>query len=152
GNACRAADPIRSGRQHENREGSRHQDSAVDPPARRQGDRMTTRREFLGVGVYLSAAPLAALAQQRQEQVGPIGFLSSTNPSSPASIARVGTLRAGLRDLGYVEGRNLAIEFRWAEDNTDRLPALAAELVRLKVDVIVSQGTPATLAAKRATS
>ena len=113
---------------------------------------MTTRREFLGVGVYHSAAPLAALAQQRQEKVARIGFLSSTNPSSPASIARVGTLRAGLRDLGYVEGRNLAIEFRWAEDNTDRLPALAAELVRLKVDLIVSQGTPATLAAKRATS
>jgi putative tryptophan/tyrosine transport system substrate-binding protein len=61
-------------------------------------------------------------------------------------------LRAGLRDLGYVEGDNLSIDFRWAEGRYDRLPALAAELVRLKVDVIVTATTPATLAAKQATT
>jgi putative ABC transport system substrate-binding protein len=64
----------------------------------------------------------------------------------------VDALRAGLRDLGYVEGQNLVIEFRWAEGNYQRLPELAAELVRLKPDVIVTHGTPGTLAAKRATT
>ena len=61
-------------------------------------------------------------------------------------------LRAGLRDVGYVDGKNIVIDYRWAEGKYERLPELAAELVRLKIDVLVSQGTPATLAAKRATT
>ena len=61
-------------------------------------------------------------------------------------------MRAGLRDLGYVEGKNIVIEYRWAEGNYDRLPDLAAELVRLKVDVLVTHGAPGTRAAKRATT
>jgi len=61
-------------------------------------------------------------------------------------------LRAGLRDLGYVEGKNIVIEYRSAEGNYDRLPELAAELVRLKPDVLVTSATPATLAAKQATT
>ena len=60
-------------------------------------------------------------------------------------------LREGLRNLGYVEGKNLSIEFRWGEGNYNRLADLAAELVRLKVDVLVTHSTPGTLAAKRAT-
>jgi putative ABC transport system substrate-binding protein len=116
---------------------------------------MTTRREFLGAGsagLCLSAAPFALLAQQPSAKVARIGFLGSASASSPASLARVGALRAGLRDLGYVEGKNIVVEFRWAEDKYDRLPDLAAELVRLNVDVLVSQGTSGTLAAKRATT
>jgi len=62
------------------------------------------------------------------------------------------TLRAGLRELGYVEGQNLIIESRWAEDQYDRLPELAAELVRLDVDILITHGTPGTLAAKSATT
>ena len=72
--------------------------------------------------------------------------------SAPASVARVAALRTGLRDLGYVEGKNLTFDFRWAEGKHDRLPELAAELVRLKVDVIIAQGTPGASAAKQATT
>src|SRR5262249_41623659 len=64
----------------------------------------------------------------------------------------VEALRLGLRDLGYVEGKNLAIEYRWAENKYDRLPDLAAELIRMKVDLIVTHTTPGTLAAKQATT
>jgi putative ABC transport system substrate-binding protein len=66
--------------------------------------------------------------------------------------SQIDALRSGLRDLGHVEGKNLVIEFRWAEGRYERLPALAAELVRLNVDVIVTHGTPGSLAAKQATS
>ena len=69
-----------------------------------------------------------------------------------ANSARIEALRHGFRELGYVEGKNLAIEWRYAEENLDRLPALVAELVRLKVDIIVTGGGPATRAAKAATS
>jgi putative ABC transport system substrate-binding protein len=79
-----------------------------------------------------------------------IGFLGTASASAQAK--RVDALRAGLRDLGYVEGKNIVIEFRWAEGRYDRLPDLAAELVRLKVDVLVTAGTPGTLAAKKATT
>jgi putative ABC transport system substrate-binding protein len=67
-------------------------------------------------------------------------------------MSRVEALRAGLRDLGYVEGKNIAIEFRWADDKYERLSELAADLVRQKVDVIVTYGAPGTLAAKRASA
>jgi putative ABC transport system substrate-binding protein len=66
--------------------------------------------------------------------------------------SRIDALRAGLRELGYVEGKNIAIEYRWAEGKYDRLPQLATELVQLKVEVIVTHGTPGTRAAKQATS
>src|SRR4029450_8450320 len=75
------------------------------------------------------------------------GFLGSLS----ASDFRIEALRAGLRDRGYVQGKNIAIEFRWAEGNYDRLP-IVADLVRLKVDVIVTHGTPGSLAAKQATT
>ncbi len=78
-----------------------------------------------------------------------IGFLGSTSPSGYAS--QMEAFRGGLRDLGYVEGRNLVIEFRWAQGNNQRLPQLAAELVRWKPDVLVTHGPPGALAAKRAT-
>ena len=90
----------------------------------------------------LHAQPLAKLAR--------IGFLGSA--SAPGSAKSVEALRTGLRDLGYVEGKNIVIEFRWAEGRYDRLSALIAELIRLKVDLIVTHGTPGTRAAKKATS
>ena len=102
------------------------------------------RRKFLaGTGAVLLAAPLAAEAQQA-EKIARIGWLGDI-PGRPEAF------RQGLRDLGYVEGRNVAIEYRSTEGKLERFPALAAELVALKVDVIVAGSTPAILAAKQAT-
>ena len=107
------------------------------------------RRTFLtGMTGGLLAAPLAAGAQSAK--VPRVGFLGVA--SAAATASRVEAFRAGLREIGYVEGKNVVIEFRWADGNYDRLPDLAAELVRLKVDVLVTSGTPGTLAAKRATT
>jgi len=97
----------------------------------------------------LLTAPLAAEAQQAAK-VFRIGFLGSGGPADHAP--RVDSFRQGLRDLGYVEGRTATIEYRLAEGKMERLPALAAELVALKVDVIVASGTPTALAAKNATT
>jgi putative tryptophan/tyrosine transport system substrate-binding protein len=79
-----------------------------------------------------------------------IGFLGPNSAASTSS--RMESLRAGLRELGYVEGKNLLIESRWADGNYDRLPDLATELVGLKVDLILTSGTPGTRAAKSATT
>jgi putative tryptophan/tyrosine transport system substrate-binding protein len=110
------------------------------------------RRQFITLlGGAAAACPLAARAQQ-SGKVARIGFLSGASPNTAGYPNRVAALRSGLRDHGYVEGANLVIEYRWAEENYARLPALAADLVRSNVDVIVTHGTPAALAAKRATA
>ncbi len=107
------------------------------------------RRAFLGtLAGSLLATPLAAEAQQQAGRVYRIGFLRYLGCAEPAQFTE---LRQGLRELGYTEGHNLAIECRGAPGNVERLPDLAAELVRLNVDVIVTEGTPPTLAAKQAT-
>src|SRR5437867_11468230 len=103
----------------------------------------------LAVGLFV--APLAAAAQLQSGNVHRIGLLGAHSLSAQAK--GVEALRAGLRDLGYVEGKNIVIEYRWAEGKYDRLPNLVAELVALKVDVIVTTGgTPPARAAKHATS
>jgi putative ABC transport system substrate-binding protein len=104
----------------------------------------------VALAVGLALAPLAAEAQEAGK-VWRIGLLSVSYPSDrPANLE---ALRAALRDLGYVEGKNIVIEYRWAEGKSDRLPGLVAELVALKVDVIVTVGgTPPVLAAKQATT
>ncbi len=94
----------------------------------------------------LSAAPPSADAQK----VPRLGFLSPASANS--ARARVEAFRLGLRGLGWVEGQTIAIDYRWAEGRYERLPGLAEELVRLKIDVIVTQGVVATLAARRATA
>jgi putative ABC transport system substrate-binding protein len=101
------------------------------------------------LAVGSSSTPLAVEAQQA-EKVYRIGYLG--NASALAQAKRVESLRASLRDLGYEERKNIVIEFRWAEGRHERLPDLAAELVRLKVDVLVTGGTPGALAAKQATT
>jgi putative ABC transport system substrate-binding protein len=98
--------------------------------------------------VLLLVATAVAVEAQEPTRVWRVGFLGSGSPSS--GDPRVEALRRGFRELGYAEGRNLALEFRWAGGNGDRLPALAAELAKLKVDAIVTQGTQATDAARRA--
>src|SRR3954452_24865200 len=104
------------------------------------------RRKFIA-GIGAAAWPFTTNAQQLSK-LPRIGFLGAISASRYAR--QVDALLAGLRDLGYVDGKNTVIEFRWAEGNYDRLPELAAEFDRLKVDVLVTHGTPATLAAKAA--
>lgn len=113
---------------------------------------MTARRKLLlAVGAGALAAPLASFAQQPTRIVR-IGYLGPISASAPGMPPRIEAFRAGLRDFGYTEGKNIVIEFRWAEGKYERLPKLAADLVRLKVEVIVTQATPATRAAMQATS
>jgi putative ABC transport system substrate-binding protein len=107
------------------------------------------RREFIAlVGGAVGAWSLAAQAQQ-SGKVFRIGCLGTSLPSLEKPFLDAFLRR--LRDLGYVEGDSVVIDYRWAEGQDDRLPELAAELVRIKPDVIVTTGTPGTLAAKRAT-
>ena len=104
------------------------------------------RRQLLVVLGGALAAPFAVRAQQQRAYR--IGFLGNSTAALEANL--VGPFREGLRDLGYVEGRNIVIEYRWAEGKYERFPELIAELVALNVDIIVTAGTPAALAVKRA--
>jgi len=108
------------------------------------------RREFLGVlGGAAAVWPLAARAQQAGK-LPTIGFLGALSPSESSSW--VAAFLQRLRELGWIEGRNIAIEYRWAEGRSDRLAQFAAEFVRLKVDIIATWATAPALAAKQATS
>jgi ABC-type uncharacterized transport system substrate-binding protein len=106
------------------------------------------RREFITLLGGATAWPMAARAQQPAMPV--VGFLSSASLSAYAPF--VSAFHRGLKETGYAEGRNVAIEYRWAEGDYGRLPAMVAELVRSQVTVIVVTGTPATLVAKAATT
>src|SRR5262245_9817767 len=106
---------------------------------------MSQRISALVLSAMLLALSLPASAQQ-PTKVPRIGSLYAGDPSTQS--ARIEAFRQGLRDFGYVEGKNIVIERRYAEGKYDRLPALVAELVRLKVDIIVTGGGPATRAAK----
>jgi putative ABC transport system substrate-binding protein len=118
---------------------------------RMPGDRIVDRRAFLGsMGVGLLAAPFVVEAQ-RAVTIARVGVLSPADPPSGPS-SRFDALRRGLRERGWVERQNIAIEWRFAKGIPDRLPKLAAELARLKVDVILTINTPATQAAKSVTS
>jgi len=108
----------------------------------------TRRRLLIALGAGGLGAARASMAQQ--SHVARVGFLGAETASVSAS--RLTALRAGLRELGYVEGKNVVITSRWAEGNYDRLPGLADELVRLGMDVLVTDGDKSSVAAKQATS
>ena len=105
---------------------------------------MISRRRFIAGTAAVLSAPLGA--QEKRAREYRVGMLDVV--AEPVNRANVDQLRKGLQELGYEEGRNLHIEYRSGETHAERYPALAAELARLKVDVIVTSGTPATLAAK----
>jgi putative ABC transport system substrate-binding protein len=110
---------------------------------------MKKKNTILTLCAMLLALCVSAEAQQ-PTKIARIGYLSGTSYS--ANSARVDAFRQGLRELGYVEGKTIVVEWRYAEGKLDRLPALAAELVRLKVDVIVASAPPPTRSAKQATA
>src|SRR5262249_16049732 len=117
--------------------------------ARRRGDRVK-RREFMALlGGAAAAWPLAARAQQA-ERPPTIGFLGGQSPAGMSHLVAAFVMR--LRELAWIQGCNIAIEHRWWEGRSERATEVAAELVRLKVDIIVAGGTTSVVAAKEATS
>jgi putative ABC transport system substrate-binding protein len=107
------------------------------------------RRTFLcGLALGALGAPLASEAQPAAK-IARIGYLGPVSPSAGARLLE--SFRQGLRELGYVEGQNILIDYRWAEGRPDRFPALAAELIQLRVDAIVTYNNPAVAALKQAT-
>jgi putative ABC transport system substrate-binding protein len=109
------------------------------------------RREFIStlLGGAVAASPIVACADSGK--IARIGYLSPDSPS-PAATALFDAFCDGLRELGWIKGKNVTVELRYAENRVERLPEIAAELVRINVDVIVGRGTLGPLAAKRATS
>src|SRR5947207_1011616 len=120
-------------------------------PSHRQSERPGMRRRdfIIFLAGAMAAWPLAGRAQQNAMPV--IGVLSTGSPG-PSPSPFMAAFHQGLSETGYVEGQNVAIEYRWAEGHYDRLPAMAVDLVGHKVEVIVTGGIPAALAAKSATS
>ncbi len=109
-----------------------------------------TKKILVWLLVTFFVANVSVAQAQQPTKIPRISYLGIGSPSTIPD--RIEAFRQGLRDLGYVEGKNIVIEWRWAEGKLDRLPALAAELVRLKVDIIVTSGSAPTRAAKEATS
>jgi hypothetical protein len=125
----------------------KHRDNANDlvTPQQSEGGTMIARRELFLVLGAAAFSPFASFGQQKRK-IWRVGFLTYRDPDNIS-----GSFRHGMRELGYVERHNLVIEGRSADARIERLPELAAELVRLKVDVLVTQGTPAAQAAQQAT-
>jgi putative tryptophan/tyrosine transport system substrate-binding protein len=142
-----ATDQVRAGHQLENRETDRVDDSAECPGASGPGDQVRVFQ--FAVAAILLVLRFPAEAQQ-PTKVPRIGFLIVDSPS--AASTRVEAFKKGLQELGYVEGKNITLEYRYAEGKADRLPQLASELVRLNIDVLVTGGgNQVAIAAMKAT-
>ena len=125
-----------------------HGHPATGTAARQQGDRIMSRRVVLPLLCAVAASPLAVAAQPRA-RIPRIGYLGAVSPSAGTFLLE--SFRQGLAELGYVEGRNILIDYRWAEGRVDRLPALAAELIQLGVDAIVTYNNAPVAALQQAT-
>jgi putative ABC transport system substrate-binding protein len=108
------------------------------------------RREFISLLSGAAAWPLAAGAQQAAAKLPTIGFMGANTPATQSQVTAALVQR--LHKLGWIEGRTIAIEYRWAEGRIERYSEIAAEFIRFKVDLIITHGTPAAIAAKQATS
>src|SRR5262249_22891941 len=139
-----ATDQVRAENQSENRQGAGPCRTSLSACPRRRGDRVRRREFILFWGGVAAAWPIAVQAQQR---VPTIGYISSRSIQADAPL--VAAARRGLREIGYVEGQNVAIEFRWGEGDYARQEALTADLVRRQVDVIVATSAPTAIAAKK---
>src|SRR5262249_51498843 len=139
---------IRAGDQSQNGESAEPRRPTVSARHRRRGDRVRRRTFIAAVGAATFAVPRFGRAQSTAMPV--IGFLHSASPGLYAWPLQV--FRTGLGETGYIEGQNVAIEYRWAENQYNRLPAMAADLVQRQVSVIAAATTPAALAAKAATT
>src|SRR5215203_5433950 len=148
GFAHRAGNPVRVRPQSQDRQDARHGRPGDGPRPRRRGDRMRRREFIAGLG-GAAATPFAARAQQA-ERVRRIGFLGASTPSAWGH--RVTAFGQRLHELGWTDGRNVAIEYLWTEGRNERSAEIAAEFVRLKVDIIVTASTASVEAAKKATS
>src|SRR5262249_4595973 len=134
--------------QPQDRQGARHHRAAAVERPRRRVDRVKRRQFITLLGGAAAAWPLAGRAQQAGK-LPTIGFMGATYS---VESQRVAAFVQRLRELAWVDGRNLTIEYRWAEGRPERVSEIAAEFVRIRVDVIVTVATPATLAAKQATA
>src|SRR5262249_9872229 len=148
GFAGRAVEQVRTRHQRLDRQDARSRRPGQAARHRRRGHRMN-QRDFLTLLGGAAAWPLHAHAQQ-PAKLPTIGYLGSSTPSIDSQWIAAFVQR--LRELGWVDGRNVAIEYRWAEGRVERYDEIAAEFVRLKVDVILTHNTPPVLAAKQATS
>src|SRR5262249_47039060 len=145
-----AADQVRAGYQPQDREGARPRRAADAARPRRRGDRVKRREFIMLLGGAATAWPLAARAQQgeRVRRIGALMYLAADDAESPA---RVAAFARGLQELGWIEGRNIRIDYRWGGGDLDRVRRYAAELVALAPDVILVSSGSALAALQNAT-
>src|SRR5262249_20352682 len=145
----RAAHQVRAGDQHEDGQRARIEDASIASPPRRRGDPMTTRRHVIsGLAIAAILRPRSIHAQA-PPKTRHVGLLMSTTPTGAGHM--VTAFGQALKELGYVEGRDVVLEYRWAEGHAHRFAELADDLVRRKMDVLVGSSQAPAIALAKAT-